>query len=481
MRLKGYGLDSTGLPLWTPQAQLALYDALGYKRGHPEQDRFLLDWERRLHVVICPRRSSKSYTAAKKALPIVLGREALPDGSGPKPTRTWIVGPTYELAEKEFRYLWDDLMRVGPKLGWPKPVLARDSKKGGDLFILTAWGSTIVGKSADKPQSLLGEEVDCLIMSEAATMPADVWFRYLEPTLSTTQGYAIFPTTPDAGALWLHELWLKGLGGDEPSIASYTWPVTGNPIYPVKEFDEKRRFYGEAHPVFQEQYLGRWTFYSGTVYGHDFDPARNIREPFLIPPEWRRIRGIDFGYRDPFVCLWFAVAEDSLEHKTQKGELILYREYYQQGRAMAEHAEILRGLSKDERILYTVADSSEAQSIADLRRLGVPAFESNRDRRAGRLLVGDAFRTGRLTLVRGACPNTIRELSFYRWDKDRDKEGAKELTVGDDHAMDAMRYAVMSRPQPRTLLARTPKGSFAYEMQIQKMERERAVWPTMAR
>jgi len=249
----------------------------------------------------------------------------------------------------------------------------------------------------------------------------------------------------------------------------------------VAEFDEKRRFYGEAHPVFQEQYLGKWVFYSGTVYGHDFDPARNIRDAFTIPPEWRRIRGIDFGYRDPFVCLWFAVAEDSLEHHTQKGELILYREYYQAGRAMAEHAEIIKRLTGDEKVLYTVADESEAQSIVDLRRFGVPAFPSNRDRRAGRLLVGNAFRSGKLTLLRGACPKTVSELAFYRWDRDRDKEGAKELTIGDDHAMDAMRYAVMSRPQPRTLVNRTPKGSFAYEMQLQKLERDRAVWPTMVR
>ena len=467
------------LPLWPPDAQRQLYTALGYQTGHPETERFLYNWTQRLHVVVCPRRASKSYSAAKKALPIVLGRERQPDGSGPKPTRVWVVGMTYELAEKEFRYLWNDLVRIGPAtLGWPKPVISRDSRKGGELAIVTAWGSEVIGKSADKPQSLLGEAVDLVILAEAATMPADIWTRYLEPTLATTQGYALFPTTPDAGALWLYELWTKGLGGGEPAIASYTWPVSGNPTYPPAELAEKRRFYGAAHPVFREQYLGEWTFYAGTVYGHDFDPARTLVEPFPIPPDWRRIRSIDFGYRDPFVCLWLAVAEASTALQTAAGDLVLYREYYHAGRAMKEHAEALRALSQGEDILYTMADSSEAQSIADLRLLGVPAMEANRDRRAGRMLVGDYFRTGKLKIVRGTCPETLRELAFYRWDDPKTKEGAKEVTVGDDHAMDALRYAVMSRPMAPARPTKIPAGSFAAELRQQKRLRVLAAWPT---
>lgn len=476
------------LPLWPPERQLALYEAIGYKKQWitpngtiwtrpAEQDRFLLNWDARQHVVICPRRSSKSYSAAKKLLPIILGRDILPDGT-PRPSRVWIVGPTYELAEREFRYCWDDLMRRGPALGWPKPVLSRDSKKGGDLYMLTAWGSEVVGKSADKPQSLLGEELDCVLLSEAAQLPGDIWHRYLAPALSTTRGYALFPTTPDAGASWLYDMYLKGLAGDEPAIASYSWDVSGNPLYPLEEFESAKRQYGADHPVFREQYLGQWTFYSGTVYGHDFSPERNLVDPFDIPREWRRIRAIDFGYRDPFVCLWLAVAEDSSRYQTGKGDLILYREYYQQGRAMAEHAAYIRDKSQGEQIVYSVADSSEQQSIADLRRLGVPAIDANRDRRAGRMLVGDYFRGGRLKIFRRACPQTIRELQFYRWDRDKDKEGAKELTVGDDHTMDALRYAVMSRPQPRTIISQMPPGSFASELHHRRMERLASAWHT---
>jgi phage terminase large subunit len=470
-----------GLPLWTPASQLKLYDTIGYGQTlrrpdgsvwemPAEQKRFLLNWEDRYHVVICPARASKSYSAAKKVLPLILGREPKADGTGPRPTRGWIVGPTYELAEKEFRYIWDDLMVQLPKLGMPRPLLARDSKKGGDLYLLTSWGAEVVGKSADKPQSLLGEALDWVLLSEAAQLPSEIWTRFLEPRLSTTRGYALFPTTPDAGALWLHDLYVKGLDGTK-NVASYTWDVFGNPVYPAEELEEKRAFYGEDSPIFREQYLGQWTFYHGVVYGADFDPARNLMDARDIPKEWRRIRAIDFGYRDPFVCLWFAITPDS--------ELWLYREYYHPGRSMAHHAQAIRELSKDEQILYTVADSSEPQSIADLRRLGVPAIEAKRDRRAGRMLVGDYLRDGRLRFVRGQCPQTIREINFYRWDVDKNKEGAKEATVGDDHAMDAMRYAIMSRPTPAQARVLKPSNTFEATMARRKRQRLAEQWPLM--
>ena len=471
------------LPRWTAAAQQALYHSIGYRETltrpdgtrwtmPADQKRFLYNWDDRLHVCICPARSSKSYSAAKKVLPLILGREADPQTGTPRPTRGWIVGPTYELAEKEFRYLWEDLMNKLPKLGLPRPTHARDSKKGGDLYLRCPWGAEVVGKSADKPQSLLGEELDWVLLSEASQLPGDIWTRFLEPRLSTTRGFALFPTTPDAGALWLHELYVKGLQGTK-NVASYSWDVFGNPVYPREEFEEKRAFYGESHPVFQEQYLGRWTFFSGVVYGHDFDVARNVMEPLPegIPREWRRIRAIDFGYRDPFVCLWFAVTPD--------GSLILYREYYQPQRNMDAHARAIRDLTGDEPVLYTVADSSEPQAIADLRRLGVPAIEAKRDRRAGRMLVGDYLRSGRLRFVRGACPETLRELNFYRWDVDKNKEGAKEATVGDDHAMDAMRYAIMSRPAPRMARIVEPRNTFRAVMRQRTRERVMGAWMPM--
>jgi hypothetical protein len=90
------------------------------------------------------------------------------------------------------------------------------------------------------------------------------------------------------------------------------------------------------------------------------------------------------------------------------------------------------------------------------------------------------LRDGRLQFVRGACPQTIRELNFYRWDVDKNKEGAKEATIGDDHAMDALRYAIMSRPAPAPPRRRTPTNTFDATLRARTRERLAGAWPLMA-
>ena len=57
-------------------------------------------------------------------------------------TRGWIVGPEYKVGEKEFRYIWDDLV-IKMKLGAAKGALRRKAYnvRTGEMYIETGWGS----------------------------------------------------------------------------------------------------------------------------------------------------------------------------------------------------------------------------------------------------------------------------------------------------------------------------------------------------
>lgn len=57
--------------------------------------------------------------------------------------------------------------------------------------------SEITMKSADRPESLVGDGIDCLIIEEAAKIRKIVWEQYLRPTLSDREGWALFTTTPE--------------------------------------------------------------------------------------------------------------------------------------------------------------------------------------------------------------------------------------------------------------------------------------------
>jgi hypothetical protein len=55
---------------------------------------------------------------------------------------------------------------------------------------------------------------------------------------------------------------------------------------------------------------------------------------------------------------------------------------------------------------------------------------------------------------------TRREMRYYRWKEGSQREGDREKTEGDDHAMDTMRYIVNTRPSPYKMVPRVSEKSF---------------------
>ncbi|KKK60655.1 hypothetical protein LCGC14_3022200, partial [marine sediment metagenome] len=113
----------------------------------------------------------------------------------------WIVAPTYDLTNKVFREIWKELI--------VKQNLPTKKKSEAQWYIEFAWGSIIQGKSADSPDSLVGEGLDYIILDEAAKIKKRVWQQYLRPTLSDKLGWSLKITTPE-GFNWVYDEFLKG-------------------------------------------------------------------------------------------------------------------------------------------------------------------------------------------------------------------------------------------------------------------------------
>ncbi len=76
----------------------AFFDKIDYQPH--EGQRAFHDSPARFKIACCGRRYGKSTMSARDVAPELF----LPD------KRFWIIGPTYDLGEKEFRIIWDDLM-----------------------------------------------------------------------------------------------------------------------------------------------------------------------------------------------------------------------------------------------------------------------------------------------------------------------------------------------------------------------------------
>lgn len=252
-----------------------------------------------------------------------------------------------------------------------------------------------------------------------------------------------------------------------------------NPYLPP---DYQARLETFTGPFYERFVLGRWVGLEGLVYDN-FDPLTHIIDPFPLPPDWRRWRAVDFGYQNPFVCLW--ACEVGAGAPAPEGSLVIYREVYHTRRRVAELAAQIARLSAGERIIATYADH-DAAARAELHAHGVYTAPADKDLLTGlqtvRAWLGDAGQPPRLYFFRSALVErdprlttdpvtggrryapacTADEFSFYRWPRSEDGRPVHERPVKvHDHGMDALRYLLnsMDRAAVGFVLADTQQGS----------------------
>lgn len=99
--------------------------------------------------------------------------------------KVWIVSPNYELSKKVFDYLVFWVINFFPK-GHFKVNYSQ-------LTInCLSTGSFVMCKSAENPDSLIGDSLDLLIIDEAARVQEKIWQSFLRPCLTDRCGRAIF-------------------------------------------------------------------------------------------------------------------------------------------------------------------------------------------------------------------------------------------------------------------------------------------------
>jgi len=198
---------------------------------------------------------------------------------------------------------------------------------------------------------------------------------------------------------------------------------------------------------------GRFTKYFGLVY-KDFNKLNNVVQPFEIPADWTRYRGFDFGFTNPFVCLWVARSPDD--------EFYVYREYYRPQTSIIDHIEKVLAKSEGETFEISFADPENAEDRSEMTKHGIPTKMAKKDVLPGIELVQSKLRlkeNGRPSLyVFANCRNTINEFFTYSHPKGTRLRDAKELPVPkNDHAVSALRYVLYS------LCRKAKKGRIIYD------------------
>ena len=207
----------------------------------------------------------------------------------------------------------------------------------------------------------------------------------------------------------------------------------------------------KALPDVQRKQLleGNWDITEGAAFT-EFDVMEHVITPFEIPVGWERVKGIDYGYASESACVWGAVDPTD-------GTLIIYRELYRKGLTGVDLAQMITNMELTDPfsvpgVLDTAAwnrTGTTGPTVGEtLQRAGHKLRRADKNRIQGKIQIHEYLRvqpSGRPKIqIFNSCPNLIRELQSLPLDKSNPEDVD---THAPDHAYDALRYLIMSRPK----------------------------------
>lgn len=150
------------------------------------------------------------------------------------------------------------------------------------------------------------------------------------------------------------------------------------------------------------------------------------------------IYGVDFGFNNPSVILEIGIKDD---------DVYIIKELYKTHLTNSELIEEMKTFVHANSDVY--ADAAEPDRIKEIEQAGFNIYPAKKE-----VKNGIDFLKRKKIYIHENCTNTIEEIKNYKYKEDRQGNVLEEPVKFNDHAMDAMRYAVYTH-QNRAMLVST--------------------------
>ena len=309
-----------------------------------------------------------------------------------------------------------------------------------------------------------GQSYTWIGIDELTQYPTEFPLQYLQSRLRTTNNeikcYIRCTANPGGvGGYWVKKRYLDPsppnesfVGEDKITRRFIPARLEDNPYLAA---DGKYEQMLQSLPAVQRKQLleGNWDVAEGAAFT-EFDYDTHCIDPFEIPRTWERVKGIDYGYAAESAVVWGAV--DPTDET-----LIIYRELYQKGLTGEDLAKKIYEFEKEERLsIQGVLDwaawaktGTTGPTVGEvLAKAGHKLRRADKNRIQGKIQIHERLKTndkGRPKLqIFKTCPNLIREIQSIPLDPNKPEDVD---TKASDHAYDALRYLIMSRPRARSV------------------------------
>lgn len=346
-----------------------------------------------------------------------------------------------------------------------KEIVMREGKKASAesgvidyILVENVFGgvSRIGFKSCDQGrEKFQGTSLDFVWFDEEP--PEDI-YKECRMRVLDKKGILFGTMTPLKGLTWVYEdIFLNN--GNDPEIWHEFISWQDNPYLDKEEIEGLKSTLSEDE--LESRCDGRFKTNGGMVYP-EFDESVHVIEPFNVPKEWYDNISIDPGLHNPLSAHWYAEDFD--------GNIYVIREHYEAKQSIDYHAQKILEICQrldwhtgfGGKISALIDSAANQRTLASTKSVTELFFERgiavnpnvNKDLFSGISVVKSYLKTadGRAKIfIFKTCPNLIREIKGYFW-------GSGDVPVKrDDHALDELRYYLMSKSQtvktpPKTLV-----------------------------
>jgi PBSX family phage terminase large subunit len=288
------------------------------------------------------------------------------------------------------------------------------------------------GRDESSYMSIQGITLAGTLLDEVVLMPRS----FVEQTMarcSVPGSRLFFSCNPETPGHWFYREWIQQAECRNALYLHFT--LDDNMALDPEVKARYGRMYTGA--FYRRYVLGQWCSLQGLVY--PLEPESVTAETLPKEPVSYYI-SVDYGTRNPCSMGLWAV-------ETRTGYALRLREYYYDSRSQGgqktdeEYYEALCQLAGDTPVSQVVVDPSALSFLTVIRRHGrFSVKKANNDVISGIRTVGEYLKSGRVK-IHPCCKDTLLEMQRYRW---ANEEGQDKPVKEQDHAMDDMRYFVMT-------------------------------------
>ena len=231
----------------------------------------------------------------------------------------------------------------------------------------------------------------------------------------------------------------RGLAGDH-NYYSLHFTLEDNPFLPEEyKIDLKKSLSGV---FYKRYYLGEWCLAEGAIFDF-FDRNIHVQKMRYCAEYW--IVGVDYGTSNAFAAVLIGV---NTGRQTQTGKKMWVEdEYYwdsaKKGRQKtnSEYVEDLKRWLEPYSVRAIYVDPIAEAFKLEMQRAGKHVINANNNVGNGIQIMTSEMKRGNVTICPN-CTNLIREVESYVWDAKKTEKGDEQPVKKDDHAVDALRYAL---------------------------------------